>query len=122
MAAAVGCTGCHDWSGKHSRRAVAGKCTGCHDAAYSAFLDEWTAGFDKEAGAVRDILKRAESALARSGRGSRAAEANGAVAQARQALLLVQKARGVHNPSAAEALLQIARKKAEEALARFAPR
>ena len=122
MAGAVGCTGCHDWSRRHSRKAVAEKCAGCHDAAYTAFLDEWTAGFDKEAGAVRDILKRAETALARSGRGGRAAEANGAVAEARQALLLVQKARGVHNPSAAEALLQIARKKAEEALARSAQR
>ena len=122
MAAAVGCTGCHDWSGKHSRKAVAGKCTGCHDAAYTAFLDEWTAGFDKEAGAVRGVLRRAEAALARTPRGGRPAEAEGAVAEARKALLLVQKARGVHNPSGADALLQLARKKAEEALAGSSPR
>jgi hypothetical protein len=42
------------------------------------------------------------------------------VTEAHQALALVQKSRGVHNPPAAEALLQGARKKAEEALARSA--
>lgn len=120
MVNALGCTGCHDWSRKHSRKAVAEKCTSCHDAAYTSFLDEWTVGFDKEVSAVRDLLKRAETALARARRGGRTAGADGTVAEARKALLLVQNARGVHNPSAAEALLQIARKKAEEALARSA--
>ncbi len=123
MVNAVGCTGCHDWSKKHSRKAVAEKCVGCHDAAYAGFLDEWTAGFDKEATSVRDTLKRAETALARQRRGGRAvSDADDAVTEARKALALVQKARGVHNPPAAEALLQIARKKAEEALARSAQR
>jgi formate-dependent nitrite reductase cytochrome c552 subunit len=121
MATAVGCTGCHDWSRKHSRKAVAGKCVGCHDAAYTGFLDEWTTGFDKAATAVRDTLRRAETALARQRRGGRAAlDADAAVTEARGALALIQKARGVHNPPAAEALLQVARKKAEEALARSA--
>jgi hypothetical protein len=97
------------------------KCVGCHDAAYTAFLDEWTAGFDKEATAVRGILKRAETALARARRGGRpVADAAAAVTEAHKALALVQKSRGVHNPPAAEALLQGARKKAEEALARSA--
>ena len=123
MVDAVGCTGCHDWSRKHSRKAVAEKCAGCHDAAYTGFLDEWTAGFDKEATLVRDTLKRAETALVRQRRGGRAvSDADAAVAEARKALAMVQKARGVHNPPAAEALLQIARKKAEEALARSSPR
>ena len=122
MVNALGCTGCHDWSRKHSRKAVGDKCVGCHDAAYTSFLDEWTAGFDKEARAVGDILKRAETALVRSRRSGRDADADGAVAEARKALALVQKARGVHNPPAAEALLQIARKKAEEALGRSAQR
>jgi hypothetical protein len=123
MANAVGCTGCHDWSKKHSRKVVADKCVGCHDAAYTGFLDEWTAGFDKEATSVRDILKGAETALARQRRGGRAvSDADAAVTEARKALALVQKARGVHNPAAAEALLQVARKKAEEALARSSQR
>ncbi len=123
MLNAVGCTGCHDWSKRHSRKAVTEKCVGCHDAAYTSFFDEWTTGFDKEATAVRDTLKRADTALARQRRGGHAvSDADTAVTEARKALALVQKARGVHNPPAAEALLQIARKKADEALARSAPR
>jgi hypothetical protein len=39
------------------------------------------------------------------------------VEQARGALTLVKSARGVHNPAAAEALLEAARRKAEEAFA-----
>jgi hypothetical protein len=38
------------------------------------------------------------------------------VKEARDALALVKTARGVHNPPAAEALLEAARLKAEEAL------
>jgi hypothetical protein len=37
--------------------------------------------------------------------------------QAREALDLVRKARGVHNPTAAEDLLKTSRQKAEKALA-----
>jgi hypothetical protein len=119
MVNAVTCTGCHDWSRKHSRQAVGEKCVGCHDAAYTSFMAEWTIGLDKEATAARDALKRADAALARHRRAGRpASDADALVREAREALALVQKARGVHNPPAAEALLQRARKKAEEALAR----
>lgn len=120
MASAVACTGCHDWSRKHSRQAVGDKCVGCHDAAYTAFLGEWTAGLDKETAAAAAALKRAESALQRERRaGRQAPETEVLVRQAREALDLVRKARGVHNPSAAEALLMASRQKAEEALARL---
>ncbi len=123
MVNAVACTGCHDWSKKHSRKAVGEKCTGCHDPAYRSFLDEWTTGLDKEATAAREALTRADAALARGRRAGRQAPEAAALAKdARDALMLVQKARGVHNPAGAEALLQIARKKAEEALARSAQR
>jgi len=120
MARAVPCTGCHDWSRKHSRQAVGDKCLVCHDAAYTAFLGEWTAGFDKETAAAAAALKRAESALQRERRaGRQAPETEVLVRQAREALDLVRKARGVHNPSAAGALLTASRQKAEEALARL---
>jgi hypothetical protein len=123
MVNAVGCTGCHDWSKKHSRQAVGEKCAGCHDPAYSSFVTEWTAGLDKEATAARDALKRAQAALARARRaGRQTPEADALVKQSREALALVQKARGVHNPPAAEALLELARKKAQDALARSAQR
>ncbi|MBI3031619.1 MAG: hypothetical protein HYY64_19120 [Candidatus Rokubacteria bacterium] len=118
MVDAVGCTGCHDWTQKHSRQAVGQKCVGCHDAAYVSFATEWTAGLDEQATRAAAALKRAEAALSaarRAGRGSPGADL--LVKEARDALALVKTARGVHNPSAAEALLEAARLKAEEALA-----
>jgi len=99
---------------------VGDKCVGCHDAAYTAFLGEWTAGLDKETAVAAAALRRAESALQRERRaGRQAPETEALVRQAREALDLVRKARGVHNPSAAEALLTASRQKAEEAFARL---
>lgn len=123
MATTVGCTGCHDWSRKHSRQGVAEKCVGCHDKAYTSFLGEWTTGLDGGAAQVAQALKRAQAAVARERRAGRdTIEAEALVRQARAALALVQSARGIHNPPAAEALLTAARQKAEAAIARSAPR
>ena len=119
MVNTVGCTGCHDWAQKHSRQAVGQKCLGCHDAAYLSFATEWTAGLDDQATRAAVALKRAEAALSAARRAGRAAPGVGAlVKEARDALALVKTARGVHNPPAAEALLEAARRKAEDALAR----
>ena len=118
MVNAVGCTGCHDWAQKHSRQAVGQKCVGCHDPAYLSFASEWTTGLDKEAARAATALKHAEAALAatrRAGRAPLGAEA--LLKEARDALALVKSAKGVHNPAAAESLLEVARRKAEEALA-----
>ncbi len=117
MVNAVACTGCHDWTGKHSRKAVGERCLACHDSAYLDFLTQWTAGMDTRTGEVRDALRRAEASLAsarRTGRETR--EADALLKQAREALALVRTARGVHNPSTADALLDAARSKVEEAL------
>lgn len=110
MVNAVGCTGCHDMARKHSRQAVGEKCVSCHDAAYMSFLTEWTTGTDQEIAKAAAAVRRAE-ALAR---GSRAtAEVQALVKEAREALALVRKARPVHNPEAASALLEAARQKVE---------
>jgi len=117
MSSAVGCTGCHDWSRKHSRQAVGEKCVGCHDAAYTSFLGEWTSGLDKEMAAAAAAVKRARAAVLRERRAGRHNPEPEALArQAGEALDLVRKARGVHNPSAAEELLKTSRQKAEQAL------
>jgi hypothetical protein len=117
MASAVGCTGCHDWSRKHTRQGVGEKCVGCHDPAYVGFFSEWTTGLDKEVAAAVAALRRAEAALQRERRaGRRAPEGEASARQAREALDLVRKARGVHDPSAAQALLEIASQKADAAL------
>jgi hypothetical protein len=110
MAGAVGCTGCHDMAKKHSRQAVGDTCVGCHDAAYTGFLTEWTAGTDQEIARTAAAVRRAE-ARARGGRAT--AEARAAVKEAGEALALVRRARPVHNPDAAAALLEAARKKVE---------
>jgi len=118
MAAAVGCTGCHDWSKKHSRRAVGEQCVGCHDAAYTSFFTEWTTGLDKLSAETAQAVKRAEAAVGRQRRARRPVpEAEALVRQAREALALVQRTRAVHNPAGAEALLETARQKAAAALA-----
>ena len=119
MAEAVPCTGCHDFSRQHSRQAVGDKCVACHEPSYLALLSEWTAGFDKDARRAAAALKRAEAALAGARRAGRpAGEADALVKEARRALALVRAARGVHNPVTADALLSLAREKAEQAAAR----
>lgn len=108
MANVVGCTGCHDMAKKHSRGAVGEKCVGCHDAAYTSFLTEWTAGTDQ------DITKTAAAVRRAEGLGRRASAQDRAdVKEAREALALVRKARPIHNPEAAAALLEAARKKVD---------
>ncbi len=120
MAAAVSCTGCHDFGRKHSRAAVGEKCVGCHEATYTALMSEWTTGFDADLKKTAGALKIAETALARARRAGRkipAAEA--LMKEAREALALVRSARPAHNPLAADALVQAARAKVEETLAKI---
>jgi hypothetical protein len=120
MVDAVPCVACHDFTLKHSRQAVARKCTGCHEPPYLALLEEWTAGFDKDAVEATRSLRRAETVLQAARRAGRAgADAEALVRDARQALALVRQARGVHNPGAADLLLALTRQKADEAIARL---
>ena len=119
MAAAVSCTGCHDWGSKHSRAAVGDKCLGCHEASYGTLLSEWTTGFDGDLRKAVDALKRAETAIARARRGGRKTpEADALLKEARDALTLVRAARPAHNPLAADTLLRAAAEKAAAAFAR----
>jgi hypothetical protein len=116
MADIVPCTGCHDFTRKHSRQAVAAKCLGCHEQPYLALLQEWTAGFDQDAGRSAAAIKAAEGrlrAVHRAGRPPGGADT--LLQEARSALALVRRARGAHNPEASDALLELARRRAEEA-------
>ena len=116
MAAAVPCTGCHDFGVKAWRSALRDKCVGCHEPPYTALLPEWTTGFAGDLKSTAAAVASAEAAVARArraGRGAPGAEA--ALKEAREGLTLVRAARPAHNPLAAEALLAAARRKAEEA-------
>ena len=108
MASAVGCTGCHDMARKHSRGAVGEKCVGCHEPGYASFLTEWTKGTDRDVVKTAAAVRRAE-ALGR----RMTPQVHAEVKEARETLALVRKARPVHNPEAASALLEAARKKVE---------
>jgi len=108
MVNAVTCTGCHDMTKKHSRQAVADTCVSCHDAAYTSFLAEWTVGVDGEIAKKSAALARAQAALARNRERPATAGTEALVRQARDALALVRKARAVHNPGGARALLDAA--------------
>jgi hypothetical protein len=118
MAEVVPCTGCHDFTSKHSRQAVGQKCLACHEPPYLALMGEWTAGFDKDTSRASATLRRAEAALANARRaGQKAPDAEVLVREARSTLDLVRRARAAHNPLLADTLLDAARQKAERAAA-----
>ncbi|HSE93070.1 MAG TPA: cytochrome c3 family protein [Methylomirabilota bacterium] len=123
MADAVPCTGCHAFSGTHSREAVGKACLNCHDAPYVALLREWTTGYRNDVRRAAQAVRTAEAALAEAKRAGRAVrEADALLRQARSALALVRGAGVAHNPLAADALLATARAKAEQARARVSAR
>jgi hypothetical protein len=118
MADVVGCTGCHDWSRKSSRRAIAESCRGCHEARYLALLTEWTTGYRPELQATGQSIKSAEAALATARRrGAVSSDTAALVNEARDAFSLVKRAGLAHNPLAADALLSAARRHADDARA-----
>lgn len=114
MADAVGCTGCHDFTRKHSREAVGRACSQCHEPPYAALVTEWTQGFDADIKSAAAAVRTAEADLARARRGRKGAapDADAHLRDAKQALGLVVRARPSHNPLAAEALLAKARAEA----------
>jgi hypothetical protein len=123
MAPVVGCTGCHDLSTKHSRKVVGQQCLACHEEPYMAFMEAWTTGLDEQMAQATKVIKRAEAALRKSHRaGRKTPGADLLVKDARRALAMVKRGRAVHNPDAADALLEGARRKAEEALAQVGQR
>ncbi len=120
MADAVPCTGCHDFSKRPSRPAIAEACLACHEPPYLALASEWTAGFDKDRSRAAAALRQAEAALAAVRRaGRQPGEAGTLVREARDALGLVRRSGAAHNPLAADALLGLAREKAEQARAQL---
>jgi hypothetical protein len=120
MAAAVPCTGCHDFGAKSWRAALGDRCVGCHEAPYTALLPEWTIGFAADVRKTSEALGAAEAAVARARRsGRKTPEADGLLKEARDALAVVRNGRPAHNPLAADALLASARRKAADARARI---
>ncbi|HSB70525.1 MAG TPA: cytochrome c3 family protein [Candidatus Methylomirabilis sp.] len=118
MAGKVECVGCHDLSRKHAAEAVAEKCTECHDKGYRDMLAMWQGQVGEALRAARAALEKGEAALSaakREGRGM-AAPAE-LLVKARKDVEMVVKAKGIHNPDLAEAIVTESKRNAERALA-----
>ncbi|MBI2216897.1 MAG: hypothetical protein HYU51_06325 [Candidatus Rokubacteria bacterium] len=119
MADAVACAGCHDWSTRQTRAAIAQKCVACHEPTVMPLATEWTAGFDADMKKTAAAVGAAEAAIRRARKsGRRVADAEALVREAKDSLAIVRSAKPAHNPLAADGLLTAARKKAEEARAK----
>ena len=92
MASVVSCTGCHDLSTKHSRKAAGQQCLACHDEAYMAFVEAWTTGLDEQMVQATKAIKRAEAALRKSHRaGRKTPGADRLMKDAQRALAMVKR-------------------------------
>jgi hypothetical protein len=120
MAAAVFCTGCHDFGTKSWRAALGDRCVGSYEPPYTALLPEWTTGFAADVRKTSEALGAAEAAVARTRRsGRKTPEADGLLNEARDALAVVRNGGPAHNLLAADALLAAARHKTADARARI---
>lgn len=114
MAGKVDCVGCHDLSKKFSIAGQAEKCTECHDKGYKEMVLMWRAQVGDAQKGARAALERADAALATAKRARRdVAAATDLLARARKDFEFVAKARGLHNPDFAEAILTEGKKTAE---------
>jgi hypothetical protein len=94
------CTGCH-----HNPQNE--RCESCHRAQSAFYRGQVTPlGVKAEPNAMAEAVRRA---------GRPAPDAEALVRQAAEALALVQKARGAHNPAGAESILEAVRAKADTA-------
>jgi hypothetical protein len=117
MAGKVECVGCHDLTKKHSVSAQAEKCTECHDTGYKDMVAMWQGQVGDAEQAAKAALAKAEAGVSEARRARREVSAAAELlAKARQDFDLVAKAKGLHNPDLAEAILTESRQAAERAL------
>jgi len=117
MAGKVECVGCHDLTKKHSVAAQAEKCTECHDKGYRDMVAMWQDQVGTAAKAARAALEKGEAAVAAAKKvRQEVAAASNLLAGARKDFDVVVRARGLHNPDLAEAILTESKKAAERAV------
>jgi formate-dependent nitrite reductase cytochrome c552 subunit len=118
MAGKVECVGCHDLTKKHSVAAQAEKCTECHDKGYKDMVAMWQGQVGDAEKTAKAALGKAEAGMAEAKRTRRdVAAAADLLARARKDFDFVVKAKGLHNPDLAEAILTESKKAAERASA-----
>jgi hypothetical protein len=116
MAGKVECVGCHDLTKKHSVAALAEKCTECHDKGYKDMVAMWRGQVGDAETAARAALGKAEAAMTEAKKARRdVAAAADLLVKARKDFDAVVKAKGLHNPDLAEAILTGSKQAAERA-------
>jgi nitrate/TMAO reductase-like tetraheme cytochrome c subunit len=110
------CVGCHNVETKHSRQAVAKQCLECHDKTYLPSLQEWTSGVERGLKEIRGLIRKGEAGLRRARKERRTPEARHLLDAAKADSELVARVGGVHNPELAKAILEKAKKAAEQAV------
>ncbi len=118
MAGKVDCVGCHDLTKKHSVVRQAEKCTECHDKGYKDMLIMWQGQVGDAENAAKAALGKAAAGVAEARKARREVTAAAdLLAKARKDFDVVVKAKGLHNPDLAEAILTGSKQAAERALA-----
>ena len=110
------CVGCHNVETKHSRQAVAKQCLECHDKTYLPSLQEWTSGVERGLKEIRGLIRKGEAGLRRARKERRTPEARHLLDAAKADSELVARVGGAHNPELAKAILEKAKKAAEQAV------
>jgi hypothetical protein len=118
MAGKVDCVGCHDLTKKHSVARQAEKCTECHDKGYKDMLAMWQGQVGDAENAAKAALGKAAAGVAEARKARREVTAAAdLLAKARKDFDVVVKAKGLHNPDLAEAILTESKQAAERSLA-----
>ncbi len=115
MAKQVSCTGCHNLEEKHSLEQVAASCRACHGEGYDSILARWQTSLDDFAQKVQARIKEVQKDLVRTKDSSAKAKARGLLSRARKDLARLASAKGLHNPDLAEAVVQSAEKRVDQA-------
>jgi nitrate/TMAO reductase-like tetraheme cytochrome c subunit len=110
------CVGCHNVETKHSRQAVTKQCLECHDETYLPSLQEWTSGVERGLKEIRGLIRKGEAGLRRARKERRTPEARHLLDAAKADAELVARVGGAHNPELAKAILEKAKKAAEQAV------
>jgi hypothetical protein len=117
MAGKVECVGCHNLTKKHSVAALAEKCTECHDKGYKDMVAMWQGQVGDAAKAAKAALEKTETSVVEAKKARRdVTAAADLLAKARKDFDVVVKAKGLHNPDLAEAILTGSKQAADRAL------
>lgn len=119
----VECVNCHDLSRKQNLENLSSACTQCHDKAYVDMLKGWQEEMRAALKKTNEALDAAGKKLAEAKKGKREnREATLSLERAKKAYDFVARAKGVHNPDLAGAMLEQAEKDARKAAELLSPK